>query len=187
MSDVPHWVDRTTGRSRDQVRGFTLLELILVIILVAALFLVAGNRLLPLRGEAEAAHVTTVVGSLRSALGMEAAARAIREDLAAVQALAHTNPFDLLQRCPENYLGVMTDSESGEPASGSWYFDPESSALVYRVRYPRYLEGRPDGPVELRWRIESQQPRGIALIALHDVRWKDWEMPLRQQDPPGPD
>ena len=54
-------------------RGFTLLELVVVICLVAILFTVAANRLWGLQVLAEQAAMDTVVGNLRSALGMKVA------------------------------------------------------------------------------------------------------------------
>lgn len=142
-------------------RGFSLLELLLVIVLISLLFLVAFERLLPLRGEAESAHVSTVIGTLRSALGMETAARVTREGLAGLPPLYNINPFDLLEQQPENYLGEIEHPEHRDITPGSWYFDKGEQNLVYRVRFPQYLDGAPDGPIELRWRI-SQKFEAIA-------------------------
>ncbi len=167
-------------------RGFSLLELVIVIILVALLFTVAVNRLAPLRGDAEAAHVATVIGSLRSAIGMETAARVVREGVQGLAELEGINPMTLLQEMPEQYLGNLPAGRSNEIPAGSWYFDDADGLLVYRVRYPQYLDGNPPPPVELQWRVQlqfdslsessaldSQQDRvrGIRLQPLHDERW----------------
>lgn len=183
MSAVPHWVDiagdRRPRRADLRPRGFTLLELIIVIILVALLFLTAYNRLMPLRGDAEAAHVTTVIGNLRSALGLAASERVMTDGVGALEELAGIDPVTLLQQVPDNYIG--TAGASIPP--GSWYFEPDARELRYRVRYPRYLEGAPNAPVDLAWRVrvigEAGKPAGVHLAALDEIGWPGHSRALR--------
>jgi hypothetical protein len=175
---------RTVSYSKHE--GFSLLELVIVIILVVLLFTVAMNRLAPLRGDAEAAHVATVIGSLRSAIGMEAASRVVRDGLRGLAGLEGINPMTLLQEVPEQYVGVRDAGRSDEIPTGSWYFDEANGLLVYRVRFPQYLEGSPQAPVELRWQVQLQfedlsesgafdpeqdRVRGLGLRSLHEHRW----------------
>ncbi|QOC23833.1 prepilin-type N-terminal cleavage/methylation domain-containing protein [Wenzhouxiangella sp. AB-CW3] len=182
---MPHWAERSRCTKRRQ-QGFTLLELIIVIILVVALFLVAMQRLFPLRGDAEAAHVTSVTGTLRSALGMEAAARVVREGLPAIIELEAGNPMQLLAERPDNYLGELSTPDDVPP--GYWYFDNSANVLGYRVRFPQYLEGAPDDPVHLHWQVQVEYgsesrddrtptPRGLHLVALHQYHWPDQPRP----------
>lgn len=184
MSVVPrsadsHPVDRRPHRPTADQRGFSLLELVVVIILVIILFLVAFDRLLPLRGDAEAAHVARIVGALRSAVGMEAASRVTRDGLPALAELEGINPMGLLQEWPDRYIGEVEGGDDREIPPGAWYFDRESDALAYRVRYPEYLEGEASAPVELRWRVELQitgegedrRPSGLRLAPLDAHRW----------------
>ncbi|MFW5926712.1 MAG: type II secretion system protein [Wenzhouxiangella sp.] len=169
-------------------RGFSLLELVVVIILVAILFLVAFDRLLPLRGDAEAAHVATVIGGLRSAVGLEAAARVTRDGVSALADLQGINPMTLLQEWPDGYVGVVKSTDTAEIADGSWYFHEPAQALVYRVRFPQYLEGSPEKPVELRWRVvvqsdntsrdgntepAAERPQGVRLEPLDTHQWRE--------------
>lgn len=182
---MPRWAD-PVSRLRARQRGFSLLELVVVIILVVILFLVAFDRLLPLRGDAEAAHVATVIGGLRSAIGLEAATRVSREGLPALAELEGINPMTLLQDWPDTYIGETGDVGGTEISPGTWYFESESEALVYRVRFPQYLEGEPERPSELRWRVtlqyedadgsgrfepESDRPRGLRLVPLDTYEW----------------
>ena len=168
------------------IQGFSLLELVIVIILVALLFTVAMNRLAPLRGDAEAAHVATVIGSLRSAIGLEAASRVVREGPQGLAELEGINPMTLLQEVPEQYVGIRRTGQSNDIAEGSWYFDDVDGLLVYRVRFPQHLEASPPSPVELQWQIrlqfedmsesgtfdpERDRVRGLGLQALHDHQW----------------
>lgn len=147
--------------------GFTLLELVIVITLVIVLFLTAWNRLVPLRGDAEAAHVIGVVGNLESALGIVASETVLHGGLESLAELADSNPMALLQQTPGNYLA----DRPGEIPPGAWYFDRDSATLRYRVRFPQYLAGAPPAPAELGWRIHvtgDDQPTGVRLVALDD-------------------
>jgi prepilin-type N-terminal cleavage/methylation domain-containing protein len=184
MSAVQPWADAMSIASHRRAHGFSLLELIIVITLVALLFLVALNRLAPLRGDAEAAHVATVIGSLRSAIGLETAQRVIRHGLGSLADLQSTNPMDLLQETPEQYLGAYTNPTAAEIHPGAWYFDESEGLLVYRVRFPHYLENSPSGPIELKWQVRLQVERsaagarqpsghisGLSLEPLHEHRW----------------
>ena len=175
-----------TGSGQRLPGGFSLLELVIVIILVVLLFTIAVNRLAPLRGDAEAVHVATVIGSLRSAIGMEAASVVIRGGTQELAKLEGINPMALLQEVPEQYVGVRHTGEFDELPTGSWYFDETNGQLVYRVRFPQYLEGSPQAPVELRWQVQLQfedlsesgafdpeqdRARGLGLRSLHEHRW----------------
>lgn len=189
MWEVPHWAE-TTSRQYPAAtqRGFSLLELVIVIILVILLFLVAFDRLLPLRGQAEAAHVATVIGGLRSAVGLEAASRVVDEGLPGLAGIEGSNPMAFLQEWPETYIGPVRDSHEPEIDPGTWYFERKSGTVGYRVRFPEYLEQAPERPVDLRWRIEldfedrngngrfdpeTDRARGVRLKPLDPYNWPD--------------
>jgi general secretion pathway protein G len=185
MSVVPRWAERHSTIERS--RGFTLLELVIVITLVVILFLTAFWRLLPLRGDAEAAHVATTIGTLRSNLGLVVTERILADSLDGLAGLEGANPMALLARPPGNYVGELDPGEDKTRLDGNWYFDEASRALRYRLRYPQYLADPPaDGPVELAWRVELSysdhnddgryQPgedtlRGVRLGALDNPGW----------------
>lgn len=179
------WVERRhPGRA---ARGFTLLELVIVIILVVILFLTATWRLLPLRGDAEAAHVATTIGTLRSNLGLVVAERIVKDSLASAARLDGANPMSLLAQPPGNYIGERSPDSEKEISGGSWYFDPNTDQLRYRVRFPQYLEdATAHGPVDLSWTVRlgyrdnngdgRYQPdedslQGINLAALDNPGW----------------
>lgn len=171
--------------------GFTLFELIIVIVLVGLLFLIATWRLLPLRGDAEAAHVATTIGTLRSALGLEVTERIVDDSLASAAALDGANPMVLLAGTPRNYIGEVGSAAAAEISPGDWYHARDSRQLRYRVRLPRYLADPPAGkPVELAWQVRLRYVdqdnngeydprvdslRGIALEALDNPGWGDPE------------
>jgi prepilin-type N-terminal cleavage/methylation domain-containing protein len=180
--------DSPPHRLREQ-RGFSLLELVVVIILVVMLFLVAADRLLPLRGQAEATHVAVMIGTLRSSLGLVTAERIVNHGLPAVRELADSNPMDLLQQPYERYAGEFDSPATADVRPGAWYFDRSTSALSYRVRFPQYLEDSAQAPVELRWRVTVQVEQrdnptgnteqhitGVSLTRLDSHRWADQQV-----------
>jgi len=186
MSVVPLWAD-VAPKPRHQ-SGFTLLELIIVIILVILLFLTAWWRLLPLRGDAEAAHVATTIGTLRSALGMHVAERIVKDSLESAEQLDKTNPMDLLARAPSSYVGEVSSKSDSQIEPGTWYFDRSSGRLHYRVRFPQYLtDSSLEAPVDLAWQIQlsyrnsneneaasdhSRTLQSVRLVALDNPGWK---------------
>ncbi len=194
---MPRWADTgTPGRGpRTIQRGFSLLELVIVVILVALLFLFAFDRLMPLRGQAEGTQVASVTGALRSALGMEVAERIVSDGPGAVAELEGTNPMTLLQEQPRGYLGERDADGTGDISGGSWYFDPDRGTLHYRVRFPQYLEGEPESPVELGWKIHliyedegndggfdpaTDALQGVTLAPTDEHRWPDLPRRLGQ-------
>jgi prepilin-type N-terminal cleavage/methylation domain-containing protein len=154
--------------SRQQA-GFTLLEMAIVIALVILLFLVAFDRLLPLRGRAEAAHVQQVVGTLRSNLGLTVAERVVSEGLDSLNELAGIDPMTLLAEPPRNYAGALKATDAVEP--GTWYFDPRKGLLGYRVEFTGTL-GDAEGTASLHWRVtvddRDGKPRWVHLRAHPD-------------------
>jgi prepilin-type N-terminal cleavage/methylation domain-containing protein len=131
-------------------RGWTLLELIIVVALVVILFVAAFEHLLPLRGAAERVAVESTLGALRSALGLEASHRAVKGRLADILAMEGDNPMDWLDVTPPGYRASFEPGEAPRP--GEWYFDPANRELVYVLRYPEYVFREIDEPA-LRWRV----------------------------------
>lgn len=194
---MPRWVDTgMPGRGpRTSQHGFSLLELVVVVILVALLFLFAFDRLMPLRGQAEGTQVASVTGALRSALGMEVAERIVSDGPGAIAELEGANPMELLQEPPRGYLGEHDAAGASDLSGGSWYFDPDRGTLHYRVRFPQYLEGEPEPPVELGWKIrlmyedegadggfdpDTDSLQGVTLAPTDEYQWPDLPRRLGQ-------
>lgn len=159
-----------------------------MIILVGILFSVAAWHLLPLRGDAEAAHVATTIGTLRSALGLSLADHVLRGQYQALQALDGSNPMDLMLETPERYAGIVSGRDIGRVPPGHWYFIEESGLLGYRVRFPNYLLDSPADPVHLYWRVvmgfdtgtdeanpentAGPRPIGLRLVPQQNHPWR---------------
>jgi len=134
--------------SARQARGFSLLELVVVVCAVAILAGFALDRLLPLVGRAQRAAFLQVRGDLSSALLLEAADRITRGEAGTLPELAATNPMTLLLEPPANYVGSLKWPDEAEIPRASWYYDERLGRLGYRVgRHTRFAAG--DGPAEL--------------------------------------
>ncbi|MBW2185553.1 MAG: prepilin-type N-terminal cleavage/methylation domain-containing protein [Deltaproteobacteria bacterium] len=134
-------------------KGFTILELIVVVAVVAILASVSLPKFYRLTLRAEALSAQGMIGQLRSALSMQMARGLYRGDNLA--AWAHDGPRalypmrDLLLEQPENYLGVQDNSNK----RGSWYDDKFSHELVYVVRNDEIVNGIAGVPKKVRWHI----------------------------------
>lgn len=168
-------------------RGFSLLELVLVIVIVSLLAMAAVERLLRVRFEAERATVQSVLGAMRSALYIEFAAAAARGQLPRMELMQGRNPMLHLAEKPENYAGEFFGADPGAFDPGTWYFDTQARALVYIVRFPERFETALAGPKRLRVAIEpdyedldrngrfdpGRDPlRGLKLVPLEPYSWK---------------
>ncbi|MDO8925772.1 MAG: prepilin-type N-terminal cleavage/methylation domain-containing protein [Sideroxyarcus sp.] len=142
-------------------RGFTLIELIIVISIIVIL---AGMFLLRVpfyQERAEKVAMQQVEGALQSALvlryGTLMARGAVNEK--EVSQLANENPIDWLQQKPKNYAGEYFAPSPGVVAPGQWVFDLQSRELVYIVdRGDNFTPGK-DGKKWIRFHVQlSYEP-----------------------------
>jgi len=174
-------------RARDEGRGFSLLELLVVIVIVSVLLVVAIDKLLVLRYEAERTTVQTVIGALRSALYIEFAGAAARNELARMDLAGGSNPMFYLAEKPNGYLGEFYGPDPALFEPGTWYFDLRDRALVYLVRFPQPFVTPLAGPPRLRLMVQpdyddlnrngrfdpGREPvRGLKLVPLEPFFWK---------------
>ena len=129
-----------------KTRGFTLLELVIVIVIIGFLTSIAAKRLMPFLDEAERIAVLRVEGQLRSSLVLEAARRIVRGQSASISELEGSNPIKLLLEPPKNYVGELRFDRGDEVPAGHWYFDQRSLQLVYRPGLPYGLRIREETP-----------------------------------------
>jgi len=132
-SSVP---DAVINSHWSPVRGFSLLELVVVIVLIGTLIAVAASRLLPYIDEAERVAVLRVEGQLRSSITMEAANRIVRGQSASLSDLDGSNPVKYLLEPPKNYIGELFQREIDQAPTRHWYFEHDRKRLVYRLGAP---------------------------------------------------
>jgi len=163
--------------------GFSLLELVVVIIVISILLVVAVSRLLVLQVDAERVAMETVAGTLRSAIGMKVAESIVRQDIRGLGTLEGSNPMDRLAELPPNYLGVLDGPDPKTLEDGNWYFDARSRALVYLVRNKTFFEGGLTDPPRARFTIRlvytdqnvverrANAVEGVRLAVLESYKW----------------
>lgn len=135
--------------------GFTLLELIVVISIVAIMASLLLNRISYYQEQAEKAAMQQVEAAVQTALIMRYSALIIRG--AATQKelgkLVTENPLDWLQQKPRNYAGEYYDPTSKAVAPGNWMFDLRSRDLIYVVSHGDYFTPGKDGNKWVRFHV----------------------------------
>ena len=172
---------------RDE-RGFSLLELLIVVVITSVLMVVAIDRLLKLRYEAERVMVQSVVAALRSALYVEFSASTARGEKNRLDSLRGSNPMLRLSEKPDGYAGEFYGPDPAVFEPGTWYFDTRDRALVYVLRFPEQFVSPLSGPPRVRFRIEpdfddidhngrydpGRDPLlGLKLVPLEPFSWKE--------------
>ncbi len=169
-------------------RGFTLLELVIVIVIIGVLAGFLLDRVLPLVGQAERVAFQQVRAQVQSALLLEAAERIARGESASLGELAGTNPMSLLLLPPGNYLGERSHPRISDLPRAAWYFDSRDSRLVYRPGRQANVETSdgPDNRIELavsfayrdrdgdgRFQPSVDHFDGLRLAPVYPFRWLD--------------
>lgn len=174
------------GRKWPEHRGFSLFELLVVIVIVSVLTVIAISRLLALQVDAERVVMESTVGALRSGLGIKVADSIVKHKVSALPAYEDSNPMNLLAEVPRNYLGEMEDIDPHTLEKGSWYFDKPAKTLVYIVDNAGYFSGGIDNPPRARFKtrlvyadadgngvfnsgIDSIE--GLRFVALESYKW----------------
>jgi prepilin-type N-terminal cleavage/methylation domain-containing protein len=108
---------------RSNQKGFTLIEVIVIIIIVGLLGAIAIPKYISWTKAAERGNVESVIGSLRSALGLYSA-----KQIVSMQPITAHNPFDDLSVKPPNYAGAFGDVDLSNCPSGSWAYQSGNSS-----------------------------------------------------------
>jgi prepilin-type N-terminal cleavage/methylation domain-containing protein len=169
-------------RCRRATGGFTLLELVVVVAVIGLLGLVAVDRLLYVREQAEKAVMEENIAMFKAALRLQIADRMARQQTAAIAALAGRNPVDWLEDPPANYRGEFAAGQAPD-CRGCWYFDTTARALVYEVDRGAYFQADERGRKRVRLRVEAVLPQAqgakadetaipsVKLVLLEPYRW----------------
>jgi prepilin-type N-terminal cleavage/methylation domain-containing protein len=180
--------ERDGKRQDRRKQGFSILELLVVIVLVSVLLVVAIERLLTLRFEAERVTVQTVIGAMRSALYIEFAGAAAKGELRRMDTARGSNPMAHLAEKPDGYIGEFYGPDAAVFEPGTWYFDLRDRAIVYVVRFPQQFVTPLAGAPRLRLMVEpdyedldrngrfdpGRDPvRGLKLVPLEPFFWKE--------------
>lgn len=135
-------------------RGFTLLELIVVIVILVILGGVLIDRVQYYQERAEKTAMEGVVAAIQSSLTMQYGKIMTRGQPSDVEALGTGNPVNLLQKKPVNYAGEFYDPTPQSVPPGSWMFDLKTRELIYVPKSAGYLDSGMDGRKWIRFRVE---------------------------------
>ncbi len=121
-----------------QQSGFSLLELLIVIIIISALLGFAIERLLKLQVQAERSAMQSLIGTLQSSIALTISEHIAKDRIPELKKFINSNPMALLANTPVNYLGSFKNRpESPEPAN--WWYEQNSQTLVYFVLNQEYF------------------------------------------------
>jgi len=146
------WCVRQRGRESD---GFTLIELIVVVCIVAVSATLLLNRLRYYQEAAEKAAMEQQVAALRSALQLRVAAMLVQGEERNIESLTRVNPINWLMESPPGYRGEFLAPNVDVP-HGSWYFDAAAKELVYVPTLDTHLRPGAGGGKRLRFRVQLE-------------------------------
>lgn len=134
-------------------KGFTLIELTIVITIVVILAVVLLDRVWFYQEQAEKTAMVEVAGAIQSALTMQHGRLLMRGIESEVTSLASDNPMKWLSKQPRNYSGEFYDPTPRSVAPGNWVFDLRSRELIYVLdRADHFIPGK-DGQKWIRYRV----------------------------------
>ncbi len=174
--------DTVTRGGRSRAAGFTLIELVIVIVLVSTLAAVALDRLLLYQELAEKAAMEYQASALKSAVRMQVAELMVKGRMREVSTLAGVNPMLLLEEFPQNYVADPPHVPNAQ-RGGFWFYDDQTKEIVYQLKLGRHFvaEG-PDAIKQVRYRVVLMYPvkvlqqdavlaQGARLELSHSYRW----------------
>ncbi|HEX5336985.1 MAG TPA: prepilin-type N-terminal cleavage/methylation domain-containing protein [Gallionella sp.] len=133
--------------------GFTLIELIVVVIIVAILTGLFLKRISFYQEQAEKAAMESVAAVIQSALVIQVGHVLARGKSADLVALANDNPMNWLQKRPPNYAGEFNGPTPLSVKSGNWVFDLKSRDLIYVVHNGNHFTPGKDGNKWVRFHV----------------------------------
>ena len=116
-----------------KLRGFSLFELMVYILMASILFAVAANRYRQYPAEAERANFIAVMTQLKAGVNLQMMRMIANADWTQErrESIEGSNPMALMLETPSNYLGELTDVDISTIPPRVWFFDTEAGELVY--------------------------------------------------------
>jgi hypothetical protein len=133
--------------------GFSRLEWALVTALVGLFISLFLSRVLAMQADVERVRLLQLEGRMQSMLGLELSRRVVAHDLSGIGELQGSNPIDLLQQPPENYLGERWSPELSSLPDKAWVFDRSRGVLIYTVSHKARFHSRLPGRARMEYRI----------------------------------
>lgn len=141
-------------------RGFSLLELAVVSVVLSIVLAVYFERLTFYQEAAERAQFQTTLQIYKTALQIRLAELMLARREGEARTLEAENPTRWLAERPANYAGDFPE----KPQPGNWYFDAGTSELVYVVNSVRgFAMNTGNARKQLRFRVKViYQPVRVA-------------------------
>jgi general secretion pathway protein G len=148
-------------------RGFSLLELIVVISIVAVLAGTFLSRVPIYTEQAEQAAMEQTVGAMQSALTMRVGSLMVHGAATEkeLKALASDNPLNWLQPKPRNYAGEFFNPTPKTVSPGQWVFDLKSRDLIYVVDRGNHFTPGKDGQKWIRFHVKLEYELPLGAVA----------------------
>jgi general secretion pathway protein G len=165
-------------------RGFTLVELVVVISVVAIMSTIALDRLFWYQSQAEKTAMEYNATMIKSGLWMSAASLMMAERTSDIPTLATNNPINLLAEKPANYLGEIDGTKTETLDGGNWFYDTSKHQVIYVVGHRSFFEPEITDDFTIRYgmkvlygEMELAQGKkvsyiaGITLVPLTKYTW----------------
>jgi len=169
-----------TSNPERRERGFTMLELAVVIVIYSVLITLLLNRLNHYQELAERAAMESTLALIKTGLQIRLAELIATNRQAEAGELEAEDPVQWLDAKPANYGGRYREP----PERGAWYFDARERQLVYVVITGNRLDlDSAHEPKEIRFRarLTRDQVRapggpvesvtGVVLVPVRPYRW----------------
>jgi general secretion pathway protein G len=146
-------------------RGFTLFELVVVIVIISILAGLFMNRVMFYQELAEKTAMEQMAGTVQNALLMQYGKILTRGQTDDIPALAIDNPMHWLQRKPRNYAGEFYGATPESVAPGNWMFDLKSRELIYVLQHTAHFKPGKDGLPWIRFHVvyRHEKPQPVSL------------------------
>jgi prepilin-type N-terminal cleavage/methylation domain-containing protein len=157
----------STSNPQSSQRGFTLLELIVVISIVAILTGSLLSRIPIYTEQAERAAMEQTVGAMQSALTMRVGSLMARGATTEkeLKVIAEDNPVNWLQPKPKNYAGEFFNPTPKAVMPGQWMFDLKSRDLIYVVDRGDHFTPGKDGQKWIRFHVKFEYEASPGNVA----------------------
>lgn len=165
-------------------KGFTLIELSIVIGLIAVLAGMLLSRVLVYQELAEKAAMQQVVSAIQSALILQYGHRMTLGLGNELKDIVNENPMEWLVRKPANYSGEIKKIIPGIIEPGTWGFDSQSRELVYVPDHTTHFVTPKNGQKWIKFRTHlvyenmpgkknkgSKELAGVTFSAVEPYQW----------------
>ena len=159
-------------------QGFSLLELVVVVCIIAVLMAVAYQRFERMSEEAERASFYGDLSAFQALINRQIIKWYISSTAIEKRALEQRNPVEWLERPPHNYGGEISASQLDGMVGARWYYLKDKNWLAYKVQRTLGLQNKGGDVLAFRLKVslkEKSMTTGVvqaaSLEAVTDFNW----------------